>query len=125
MSFEDYVRATPEERRHIVAEQQKRIEREKQAEQPILSEAKPCNEAAPALDPCPLVYFFDCPDAIIGERYLTAREITDIIKGAAAPVMHESEIIRAAANYEADLYRAEKDRAGEPTKETCIYSAEA
>lgn len=74
--------------------------------------------------PGALVYYFESPDAIIGGRYMNAREVTDIINGVLAPTMTEKEIIRAAANYEADLYRAELSESGEAIKETCIYSTE-
>lgn len=75
-------------------------------------------------EPGALVYYFESPDAIIGGRYMNAREVTDIINGVLAPTMTEKEIIRAAANYEADLYRAELSESGKAIKETCIYSTE-
>ena len=65
-------------------------------------------------------YLFDCLDGLIGDSYLTASDINRLITGAADP-MPEKEIIKAAANYEATLYRYERTESGEMINETILY----
>ena len=65
-------------------------------------------------------YFFDCLDGVLSDRYLTAREVAQLVTGAADP-MPEGDIIRTAANYEATLYRYTFDSAGNPQNEKCLY----
>ena len=65
-------------------------------------------------------YFFDCLDGVLSDRYLTARELAQLLTGAADP-MSEREIIKTARNYEATLYRYTLDADGNPTNEKCIY----
>jgi len=65
-------------------------------------------------------YFFDCLDGVLSDRYLTARELAELMTGAADP-LSEKEIKRIAANYEATLYRYTMDADGNPQNEQCIY----
>ena len=66
------------------------------------------------------LYYFDCLDGLLSERYLTPPEINKLITGAADP-MTETQIIKVAQNYEAALYRYEKNENNEPINEVCIY----
>lgn len=68
-------------------------------------------------------YYFECLDAIIGEHYYTAAEVNDLMTGSNYP-MSEKDLIRTAANYEATLYRYEKDTAGQYVNSTCLYECE-
>lgn len=65
-------------------------------------------------------YFFDCLDGVLSDRYLTARELAQLLTGAADP-MPEKDIIRTAANYEATLYRYTMDDNGNPINEKILY----
>lgn len=67
-----------------------------------------------------IYYYFDCMDGIIGERFFTPAEIAQILTGQPEPIS-EKELIKAAANYEATLYRHEvKD--GQISLTTTLYS---
>ena len=66
------------------------------------------------------LYFFECLDAALGDKYFTACELNEMVNGIYAP-MPERDIKRIAANYEATLYRYEKSPAGDPINETCLY----
>lgn len=66
------------------------------------------------------VYFFDCLDTFIGEKYLTAEDLAELLTGKREP-MQEKEIIATAKNYEATLYRYELDGSGTPCNGTMIY----
>ena len=66
------------------------------------------------------VYFFDCFEGDLCDRYLTACEINELLNGIYSP-MPERDIIKLAANFEATLYRYEKTPGGDPINETCIY----
>ena len=65
-------------------------------------------------------YFFDCLDGVLSDRYLTARELAQLMTGASEP-MSEKEIIKTAANYEATLYRYTMDKNNNPQNEKCLY----
>lgn len=78
-------------------------------------------EAEAAAQECPqYVYFFDCLDGVLSEKYWTAAELSKAEHGGSDP-MPEKEIKRIAHNYEATLYRYILDAAGNPTNEACIY----
>lgn len=66
-------------------------------------------------------YYFDCLDGILGEQYLTAGELASLLIGSDKETITEKEIIRHARNYEATLYRYEKDSEGNYIKEVCLY----
>lgn len=61
-------------------------------------------------------YYFDCLDADIGDRYFTAEELKQIT-GAET----EKGFIHEAVNYEAALFRYNRDPAGNYINETCLY----
>lgn len=64
-------------------------------------------------------YYFDCLDGDIGDKLLTAPEVSQIIYGRPADLT-EAELISLAADYEATLYRQEyKD--DELTGEKVLY----
>lgn len=67
-------------------------------------------------------YYFDCLDAGLSEKYLTAQEIAQIIGEQApqAPIT-EKHIKTIAAYYEATLYRYEFDEDNNPINEVCLY----
>ena len=65
-------------------------------------------------------YFFDCLDGIIGDQYLTPTVLNVLINGKYEP-MPEKEIIKHARNFEADLYRYNKDENGNYINEVCLY----
>ncbi len=65
-------------------------------------------------------YFFDCLDAGLSEKYLTAREIAQII-GEQGPIT-EKHIKTIAAYYEATLYRYEFNEENNPINEVCLYN---
>ena len=67
-------------------------------------------------------YFFDCPDAIWGEKYLTPLECGRL-SGRKKSLL-EGEIIAIAHNMESSLYRCEKDAVDGNKREICIYDAE-
>ena len=64
-------------------------------------------------------YFFDCLDAGLSEKYLTAQEIGAII-GEQGPIT-EKHIKTIAAYYEATLYRYEFNEENNPINEVCLY----
>ena len=66
-------------------------------------------------------YYFDCLDGIIGEQYLTARELTTLLHGSDRETLTEKQIKSEALNYEATLYRYEKSEDGSYTNGACIY----
>ncbi len=66
-------------------------------------------------------YYFDCLDGFIGEQYLTAEEVTTLLIGSDKKTLTEKQIISEALNYEATLYRYEKDSKGNYTNGACIY----
>lgn len=66
-------------------------------------------------------YFFDCLDGVLSDRYYTAKELTELLKGANAEIITEKEIIKTAQNYEATLYRYEMNEENEPINEVCLY----
>ena len=68
-------------------------------------------------------YYLDCMDGIIGEKMLTAAELNKLETGGTGE-MSEKDIKRLAANYEASLYRYEKDTNGNYTNEICLYDCE-
>lgn len=76
--------------------------------------AQELNDAAKHL------YYFDCLDGLLSEKLFTPSEIKKVLTGKAEP-MTETEIIRIAKNYEATLYRYEKDKDGNPINEVIIY----
>ena len=78
-------------------------------------EAQASNQQAPQY-----VYFFDCLDAALSDKYWTAAELNKAMTGAAVP-MPEKEIKKIAHNYEATLYRYILDDAGNPTNELVLY----
>lgn len=65
-------------------------------------------------------YFFDCLDGQLGEKYLTSPDVAEIIKGKREELT-ERELKAIALNYEATLYRYEKDSEGNYTNEVCLY----
>lgn len=65
-------------------------------------------------------YFFDTPDAIMGGQYFTAQEVNRLHTGDNVPIS-EREIIRIAANYEAELTRYERDASGQYINPVCLY----
>ena len=65
-------------------------------------------------------YYFDCLDGVLSDRYLTAQELAQILKGEEKPLC-EKEIKSIAANYEATLYRYTMDPNGNPQNEVCLY----
>ncbi len=69
-------------------------------------------------------YYFDCLDGVIGEQYFTAGELTSLLIGSDRETLSEKEIIRHARNYEATLYRYEKDTEGKYINQTCLYDCE-
>lgn len=69
-------------------------------------------------------YYFDCLDGVIGEQYFTAGELTSLLIGSDRETLSEKEIIRHARNYEATLYRYEKDTEGNYIHKTCLYDCE-
>lgn len=69
------------------------------------------------------LYFFDCLEPVLADRYMTACEVNELLNGIYAPI-EEREIIRAAANYEATLYRYERTPAGDRINKTCLYDCE-
>ena len=71
------------------------------------------------------LYFFDCLDADIGEKYLTARRVTDLVIGTEAETLTEPQIIKVAASYEATLYRFTKTNQGGAENRVCIYDCYA
>ena len=67
------------------------------------------------------VYYFDCLDGSIGERYLSLEELKDGYYGAGYPHdLTEKDARAIARNLEAALYRCTVD-GGEVTESTCIY----
>lgn len=64
-------------------------------------------------------YYFDCMDGLIGDKLLTAVEVSEILHGRAEDLT-EKQLIQIAANYEATLYRQEYT-AGELTAEATLY----
>lgn len=68
-------------------------------------------------------YFFDCLDGTIGDKYITAIELNELLTGKSEP-MTEKEIIETAADYEATLYRREIDEHGNPSKDIMLYDCE-
>lgn len=64
-------------------------------------------------------YNLDCMDADIGDRYLTAEQLQKAT-GAADP-LSEKDIIKIAANYEATLYRYNRDADGNYINQSCLY----
>ena len=77
-------------------------------------------EQEPAPESPEYYYFFDCLDGVLSDRYLTARELAQLITGKREP-MPEKDIIKTAANYEATLYRYILDANGNPQNEKCLY----
>lgn len=69
------------------------------------------------------IYFFDCLDAALCDKYLTLAELAAIIGKEPASIT-ERDLIKHAANYEATLYRYEKDQNGNPINETVLYDTE-
>ena len=68
-------------------------------------------------------YYFDCLDGLIGDNYFTFEEVEKLIKKKSSiegPIT-EKHIKRVAANYEATLYRYEKDEEGHYINEVCLY----
>ena len=65
-------------------------------------------------------YYFDCLDGIIGDKYLTASEVNELVNGKAEP-LEEKQIIKIAQNYEATLYACKKDSSGQFTNQSCLY----
>ena len=65
-------------------------------------------------------YFFDCLDADLSEKYLTAQELGQMFTGRPDP-MPEKDIIKTAANYEATLYRYEFNEENNPINEVILY----
>lgn len=53
-----------------------------------------------------IYYYFDCLDGLLGEKFLTPAEVSEILTGKPEPLT-EKELIRIAADYEATLYRHE------------------
>ena len=66
-------------------------------------------------------YYFDCLDGVIGEQYLTAEELTALLIGSDKDTLTEKQIKAHALNYEATLYRYEKDGDGNYINGVCIY----
>lgn len=66
------------------------------------------------------VYFFDCLDGILSEKYWSAAELNKAMTGAADP-MPERDIIKIARNYEATLYRYEMSKDNKPINEAILY----
>ena len=66
-------------------------------------------------------YFFDCLDAGLSEKYLTAQEIAQIIGEKGHYPITEKHIKTIAAYYEATLYRYEFDEDNNPINEVCLY----
>lgn len=66
------------------------------------------------------VYFFDCLDGILSEKYWSAAELNKAMTGAADP-MPERDIIKVAGNYEATLYRYEMSKDNKPINEAILY----
>lgn len=64
-------------------------------------------------------YNLDCMDGNIGDRYLTAEQLQEAT-GAADP-LSEKDIISIAANYEATLYRYNRDKYGNYINQKCLY----
>lgn len=65
-------------------------------------------------------YFYECLDGQLGEKYLTPPDVAEIIKGKREELT-EGELKAIARNYEATLYRYEKDSEGNYTNEVCLY----
>lgn len=68
-------------------------------------------------------YFFDCLDGLLSEKYWSFEELQEILtkKTEDQKPFTEKDIIRTAANYEATLYRYERDAAGNYINEACLY----
>lgn len=67
-------------------------------------------------DNSPYLYFFDCEDAVFGEKYLTPTQCNQLANGKTEP-LNESSIVAIATNLEATLYRCDSDK----SHEVCIY----
>lgn len=65
-------------------------------------------------------YFFDCMDGVLGEKYLTPSDVAELQTGK-REALTETELKKIAHNYEATLYRYEKDSNGNYINETCLY----
>lgn len=103
--YKVYAQLTPENKKKAIAKYHELLaeqERQEAQEQPVY------------------YYFFDCLDGALADRYLTARELSQLVKGAPDP-MSEKEIKSIARNYEATLYRYTMDENGNPQNEQCIY----
>lgn len=66
-------------------------------------------------------YFFDTPDAIIGEHYFTNADLYALIYGKAGE-LSEKQIINFASMHEASCYRYEQDEQGNYINERMIYN---
>lgn len=70
-----------------------------------------------------VVYYLDCLDGLVGERYLTLDELREAYYGEGYDrKLTERDAISIAADLEAVLYRCTVD-AGEVVESTCIYDS--
>ena len=83
----------------------------------------PFEDAEPAKLTGEYIYFFDCLDAALCDKYLTLAELAPII-GKEPGDITERDLIKHAANYEATLYRYEKTASGYLQNEVVLYDTE-
>ena len=62
------------------------------------------------------LYYFDCEDAVFGEKYLTPAECNQLANGK-KEALTEASVVAIAKNLEATLYRCDSDK----SHEVCIY----